>query len=86
MLDTMVVSALVHPNPSNPRAIAYRQLIQGQLTVISFVVVTELRYGALKASWGELRRRALERDLRQFMVVQRDDELMRRVSEVEGPA
>ena len=44
--------------------------------VVSFMTVTELRYGALKAGWGELRRRGLERDLDQFVVVQPDDEMM----------
>jgi tRNA(fMet)-specific endonuclease VapC len=38
--------------------------------------VTELRYGALKAGWGELRRRGLERDLARVAIVQPDDRLM----------
>lgn len=44
--------------------------------VVSFASVTELRYGALKAGWGELRRRALERDLARLVIVQPDDALM----------
>jgi tRNA(fMet)-specific endonuclease VapC len=44
---------------------------------VSFATVTELRYGALRAGWGELRRRGLERDLAQFVIVQPDDQLMR---------
>jgi predicted nucleic acid-binding protein len=38
--------------------------------------VTELRYGALKAGWGDLRRRGLELDLAQLVIVQPDDKLM----------
>lgn len=36
----------------------------------------EVRYGAIKAGWGDLRRRGLERDLGRFVVVQPDDRLM----------
>lgn len=50
--------------------------------VVSFVTITELRYGALKARWGELRRRALERDLAQLVVVQPDDQLVRVCAEL----
>jgi hypothetical protein len=45
--------------------------------VVSFATVTELRYGALRAGWGELRRRGLERELARFVTVQPDDQLMR---------
>lgn len=44
--------------------------------MVSFVTVTELRYGALKAGWGDLRRRGLERDLARLVIVPADDELM----------
>lgn len=36
----------------------------------------ELRYGALRAGWGELRRRRLERRLAELTVVQTDDEMI----------
>lgn len=81
-LDTMVVSALLHPSRSHPAAEEYRKRVAGRPIVISFVVVTELRYGALKAGWGELRSRALERDLSRFAIVQPDDGLMRRCAEL----
>ena len=81
-LDTMVVSALLHPSRSHPAAEDYRRRIAGRPIVISFVVVTELRYGALKAGWGELRTRALERDLSRLVIVQPDDDLMRRCAEL----
>ncbi len=41
-----------------------------------------MRYGALKAGWGELRRRGLERDLTRLVVVQPDDQLMRTCAQV----
>lgn len=44
--------------------------------MISFATVTELRYGASKAGRGQLRKRALERDLTHFVVVQPDDRLI----------
>ncbi len=77
VVDTMVVSALVDPDRTSVTAAEYRALIGARPIVVSFVTVTEMRYGALKARWGELRRRGLERDLAQFIVVQPDDELMR---------
>lgn len=51
-------------------------MIDGRPTLISFATVTEIRYGALKAGWGELRRRGLERNLARFTIVQPDDRLM----------
>lgn len=44
--------------------------------MVSFVTVTELRYGALKAGWGDLRRRGLERDLARLVIGPADDELI----------
>ena len=82
VLDTMVVSALLHPSRAHPAAADYRDRIAGRPVVVSFVVVTELRYGALTAGWGELRRRALERDLGRFVVVQPDDGLMERCAPI----
>lgn len=63
VVDTMVVSSLVNAARQPAPAARYRSLIAGRPIVISFTTVTELRYGALKAHWGELRRRGLERDL-----------------------
>ena len=77
VIDTMVVSALINPDRQHPESVEYRALIGERVIVVSFVTVTELRYGALKAGWGELRRRGLERDLGRLTVVQPDDELMR---------
>ena len=82
VVDTMVVSALVEPDRVSIGAAEYRSLIGARPIVVSFVTVAELRYGALKARWGELRRRALERDLAQLVVVQPDDELVRVCAEL----
>ena len=76
VVDTMVVSALIHAVRRTELAGRYRSLIVGRSIVVSFSTVTELRYGAMKAGWSELRRRGLERDLSRFVVVQPDDELI----------
>ncbi len=41
--------------------------------LVAFQTLMELRYGALRAGWGELRRRRLERRVGQITVVQPDD-------------
>jgi len=76
--DTMAISAIVNADRDPAVAAAYRALIAGRPVVVSFVTVTEMRYGALKAGWGQLRRRALDRDLARLVVVQPDDEMMQR--------
>lgn len=76
VVDTMAVSALVNATRQPEPAAEYSALIAGRPIVISFATVTELRYGASKAGWGQLRKRALERDLERFVVVQPDDQLM----------
>ena len=75
IVDTMVVSALMN-SAHDPAAARYLSLIAGRLILVSFVTVTEMRYGALKARWGDLRRRGLERDLARFVFVVPDDALM----------
>jgi tRNA(fMet)-specific endonuclease VapC len=76
VVDTMVMSALVNAAYRPARAAAYRSVIDGRPVMISFATVTELRYGALKAGWGELRLHGLERDLARVVIVQPDDQLM----------
>jgi predicted nucleic acid-binding protein len=43
---------------------------------LAFQTVMELRYGALRANWGDLRRRRLERRIAELTVVQSDDEMV----------
>ncbi len=82
VVDTMVVSSIVQASRNPSRAASYRALIGARPIVISCVTVTELRYGALKAGWGELRRRGLESDLARLVIVQPDDEQMRLCAEL----
>ena len=76
VVDTMVVSALVNAGRDPGAAARYRSVTDGRTVVVSFVTVTEMRFGAIKAGWGEIRRRSLERVLAQLVVVQPDDDLM----------
>lgn len=78
----MVVSSIVNAVRQPDLAADYRALIAGRPTLTSFATVTEMRYGALKAGWGELRRRGLERDLARFTIVQPDDRLMQVCAEL----
>ena len=80
--DTMVVSALVNARRNPDAAAQYRSVIDGRPVVVSFVTVTEMRFGAINAGWGEIRRRSLERALARLVVVQPDDDLMLRCAEL----
>lgn len=82
VLDTMAASALLNASRSTAPAAAYRHVITGDPILVSFVTITELRFGALRAGWGELRRRGLERDLAQLVVVQPAEQLMRTCAEL----
>ncbi len=86
VVDTMVVSALVNSGRDPGGAARYRSAIDGRTVVVSFVTVTEMRFGAVKAGWGEIRRRSLERVLAQLVVVQPDDDLMLTCAELRAPA
>ena len=72
----MAVSALVNGGRDPGEAIRYRSVIDGRSAVVSFMTITEIRFGAIKAGWGEIRRRGLERVLARLVVVQPDDHLM----------
>ena len=76
VVDTMVLSALVNAGRDTGAAERCRSAIDGRSVVVSFVTVTEMRFGAIKAGWGEMRRRGLERVLVRLVVVQPDDDLM----------
>lgn len=85
VIDTDVASWLLHPRPI-PQAEAARRIIGRRMRLLSFVTVTELRYGALRAGWGELRLRRLERSLADFDVVQTSEPLVRRCAELRSVA
>jgi len=75
VIDTMVFSWMFAEHPSR-KAEKFRQLIGRSPVLLAFQTVAELRFGALKASWGELRRRRLERSIAELSIVQPDDDLM----------
>jgi predicted nucleic acid-binding protein len=74
VVDTMVISWLIEPDRS-PLADPYRQLIGERSAVVVFQTVMELRFGALNARWGELRRRRMERNLARLTLIEADDEM-----------
>ena len=81
VVDTMVISWLFDERP-NPLAEQYRELIGNAPVVLAFQTVMELRFGALRAGWGELRRRGLERRIAQLSVLQPDDEMISRCAQL----
>lgn len=60
VVDTMVINWLFDERP-NALADRYRQLIGSAPALLMFQTVMELRFGAIRAGWRELRRRRLER-------------------------
>lgn len=72
VVDTMVISWLLDDRPKDP-ADGYRELIGGLPMLLAFQTLMELRYGSLRAGWGELRRRRLESRVGRLTVVQPDD-------------
>jgi len=75
VVDTMVISWLFDERP-NPLADRYRDLIGSARVLLAFQTVMELRFGALRAGWGELRRRRLERGIAELMVTRPDDAMI----------
>jgi predicted nucleic acid-binding protein len=75
VVDTMVISWLFDDRP-NPLADRYRALIGAVPALLAFHTVMELRFGAIRAGWGELRRRRLERGIAELAVIQPDDEMI----------
>ena len=71
----MVVSWLFDERP-NRLTEHYRALIGPRRVLLAFQTVMELRYGVLRAGWGQLRRRRLERRIAELTVVQPDDEMI----------
>jgi predicted nucleic acid-binding protein len=73
VLDTMALTALFDDRTPS-RGDPYRQVLGSGTVIASFASVAELRYGTKKAGWGDLRRRALERNLATVSVQKPDDE------------
>lgn len=81
VIDTDVTSWLLDPRPL-PHAEAAREIIGRRSRVVSFVTVTELRFGALRAGWGEFRMRRLERSLADLDVIQTSEALITRCADL----
>lgn len=75
VVDTMVISWFFEDR-GDPRSTAYRELAGESPVVLSFQTVLELRFGALRAGWGELRTRRLERRVSELAIVQPDDAMI----------
>ena len=86
VVDTMAISALVNEQRDPETARRYRQIVADRPVLVSFVTVGEMRYGAIRAGWGELRTRGLERSLSRVVVVQPDDELIRTCASLRAAA
>jgi predicted nucleic acid-binding protein len=75
VVDTMVISRLFDQR-TDPVVDQYRAMISTIPVVLAFQTVMELRYGALHAGWGELRRLRLERRIAEFSIAQPDDAMI----------
>lgn len=81
VVDTDALSWILDPRPI-PQGGRARTLVDGRTAVISFVSAAELRYGALRAGWGEFRLRRLARSLADLDVIQSDQRLIERNAEL----
>lgn len=77
VVDTDALSWALDPRPTQ-RSEEVRRAIGTRTRVVSFVSVTELRYGALRAGWGELRMKRLDRSLADLDIVQTGELLILR--------
>lgn len=66
--DTGVFGARLSPRGKS-LALAYQPLLEGRATVLSFVTVAELRFGARLAGWGPSRFQQLEYELGRVDIV-----------------
>jgi predicted nucleic acid-binding protein len=81
VVDTDVFNWWIDPRPS-PRDEELESAIGDRILAASFVTVTEVRFGALRAAWGGLRLRRLLRSLEELDVIQTDDHLLHRCAEL----
>ena len=73
VVDAMVISWLFEDR-IRPLADRCQELIGRLPVLLAFQTVMELRFGARRAGWGDLRRRRLERRVAELTVVQADDD------------
>jgi len=69
----MVMSWRLDERPP-PVSGSYDEIIGDATVLVSFETAMELRFGAIHAGWGQLRRRRLERALKLYTVVQPDEQ------------
>jgi predicted nucleic acid-binding protein len=81
VLDTNIVSYLMR---GGTEAELYAPLLENRLLAITFITVGELYYGAEKGNWGEKRRKALETQLRNFVVIPYDHEIARSYGRIQA--
>lgn len=78
VVDTNVFGATLTTSVGNSAIVAaYGKYLSGKKLVISFQTVAELRFGALKANWGQVRRERLEDRLKMSVSIPPHDELVR---------
>lgn len=81
VLDTDALSWALEPRHAG-RFGQVSSLIGTRSRVVSFVTVTEIRYGALKHGWGELRLRQLARALGDLDVIETSQPLIERSAQL----
>jgi predicted nucleic acid-binding protein len=67
-------------------AAQYTSHLQDQIIALSFQTVGELWYGAIKAGWGEAKRRELDERIRRFVVLACDEATVRAWAELRADA
>jgi predicted nucleic acid-binding protein len=72
VLDTTIASLMLDRHALLD---AYRPFLEGASLVLSFQTVAEMRFGSLKANWGEKRKQELERFIEAFYIVSYSDAL-----------
>jgi tRNA(fMet)-specific endonuclease VapC len=72
VLDTTVASLLLD---RHSLLNAYRPFLEGASLILSFQTVAEMRFGALKAGWGEKRKQQLEQFFGSFYLMPYSDPL-----------
>ncbi len=81
VVDTDALSWALDPRPTI-RSERARAAMAGRTRVVSFISVTALRYGALRAGWGDRCLRRLTRSLSDLDVVQTEEKLINRCAEL----
>jgi len=81
VLDTNVVSYLMR---GGTEAELYAPLLENRLLAITFITVGELYYGAEHRNWGEQRKKSLETQLRNFVVIPYDHEIARTYGKIQA--